>query len=225
MIMDPNWRLKSLYWIKDAYGNRIKFQPNWAQQEIMNDPHNFEIVLKCRQIGMTTFYALRSLDKVLWNDNWQEGIIAQTIDDTSRIFKDKLKFAFDNIDPRLRPLFKIVGDSAKELAFSHGSSIRVGTSLRSATLQGLHISEFGKICARDPERAREIVTGSLNTVHEGQTIVIESTAEGNQGYFKDMFERAWEHEKSGKPFGPFDFKPRFFPWWKHPEYRLKSPQN
>jgi hypothetical protein len=165
---------------------------------------------------MTTFYALRSLDKVLWTDNHQAGIIAQTLDDTSRIFRDKLKYAFDNLDPRLRPFFKIVSDSTKELAFSHGSSIRVGTSLRSSTLQDLHISEFGKICAKDPERAREVVTGALNTVHAGQNIVIESTAEGREGYFYDMCQRA--ESLIGKPLGPMDYKFRFFPWWKHPDY-------
>lgn len=171
---------------------------------------------------MTTFYALRSLDRVLWQDNWQAGIVAQTLDDTSKIFKDKLKYAFDNIDPRLRPFFKIIGDSAKELAFSHGSSIRVGTSLRSSTLQDLHISEFGKICAKDPERAREIITGSLNTIHAGQNIVIESTAEGREGYFYEMCNRA---EKIQEPLGVFDFKFRFFPWHKHPEYKLGDVQS
>lgn len=170
---------------------------------------------------MTTFYALRSLDRVLWQDNWQAGIVAQTLDDTSKIFKDKLKYAFDHIPPAYRPFFKIIGDSAKELAFSHGSSIRVGTSLRSSTLQDLHISEFGKICAKDPERAREIITGSLNTIHAGQNIVIESTAEGREGYFYDMCNRA---EKLQDPLGIFDFKFRFFPWHKHPEYKLDHVQ-
>lgn len=170
---------------------------------------------------MTTFYALRSLDRVLWTNNWQAGIVAQTLDDTSRIFKDKLKYAFDHIPAPYRPFFKIIGDSAKELAFSHGSSIRVGTSLRSSTLQDLHISEFGKICAKDPERAREIITGSLNTIHAGQNIVIESTAEGREGYFYDMCVRA---EKLKDPLGIFDFKFRFFPWHKHSEYQLHDVQ-
>ena len=51
----------------------------------------------------------------------------------------------------------------------------------------LHISEFGKVCARFPEKAKEIVTGGINTIHSGSFVFIESTAEGNQGYFKDFF--------------------------------------
>lgn len=196
---------------------------NWAQRELYDSLHTCEIVLKCRQIGITTFFAILLLDQVLWNDNVSAGIIAQTIDDTKSIFQDKLKYAFDHLHPALRPLFKVVGDSAKELAFSHGSIIRVGTSLRGSTLQWLHISEFGKICAKDPEKAREIMTGSLQTVHTGQHVFIESTAEGKEGYFYELCKAALQRVKNNETLGPLDFKPRFFPWYKHFQYRLESP--
>ena len=193
---------------------------NWAQCELFETLHTSEIVLKCRQIGITTFFALFLLDNVLWKDNLQAGIIAQTLDDSQSIFQDKLKYAFDNLHPSIRPLFKTKGDSAKELGFSHGSVIRVGTSLRGSTLQYLHISEFGKICAKYPDRAREIITGSLNTVHAGQSIYIESTAEGKEGYFYEMCQKA--QEKVGKKLSPLDFKFRFFGWQRHPEYILND---
>jgi hypothetical protein len=45
----------------------------------------------------------------------------------------------------------------------------------------LHVSEFGNICAQAPEKAREIVTGALNMVEAAQFVVIESTAEGQEG--------------------------------------------
>ena len=37
-------------------------------------------------------------------------------------------------------------------------------SARSGTLQRLHVSEFGKICAQYPKKAREIVTGAFPAV-------------------------------------------------------------
>lgn len=194
---------------------------NWAQKEIYEGLHNFDIILKARQLGITTFFCIYLLDQVLWGSNIQAGIIAHTLDDAQNIFQDKLKYAFDQLHPNLRKLFRTVGDSAKELAFSHGSIIRVGTSLRSSTLQYLHISEFGKICAKYPERAREIITGSLNTVHTGNHIFIESTAEGKEGAFFDLCKNAQEK----KELGPLDFKFFFFPWWKHPEYTIGIPVN
>lgn len=193
---------------------------NWAQRELFSGLHTCNIILKARQLGITTFFCILLLDQVLWNDNQQCGIVAHTLNDTQSIFVDKLKFAFDNLHPAIRPLFKVQGDSAKELSFSHGSVIRVGTSLRSSTLNMLHVSEFGKICAKYPEKAREIITGALQTVHVGQSIFIESTAEGREGAYHDMWQRAWTHHLSGKPYGELDFKPFFFSWWRESSYTL-----
>jgi len=157
---------------------------------------------------------------VLWEPNVHAGIIAHTQDDASSIFKDKLKFAFEQLHPNLRKLFRTVGDSARELSFSHGSTIRVGTSLRSSTLQHLHISEFGKICAKYPEKAREVISGALNTLAVGQNCTIESTAEGKEGYFYDMCQEAFKNKKSGKKLSPLDYSAFFFPWWKEPSYSM-----
>lgn len=212
--------MNNLYWIKNKEGKRVKFELNWAQKELFDDPHPNKIVLKARQLGITTYCCLDSLDHVLWEEDQQCGIIAHTRDDASNIFKDKLKYAFDSLHPELRPYFRISGDSAAELAFSHASLIRVGTSLRSSTLQILHISEFGKICAKYPEKATEVVSGALQTVHIGQKITIESTAEGKEGYFHDMWQIAWKTFTTTKEFGPLDYKPFFFPWWKEAEYTI-----
>jgi len=221
---DQKWRLNNLYSIKDPYGNKIIFRPNWAQQDLLKNLHNCNIVLKARQLGITTFFCIYLLDQVLWNDNTQAGIIAHTLDDAQNIFVDKLKFAFDNLHPAIRPLFRAVGDSAKELSFSHGSVIRVGTSLRSSTLQYLHISEFGKICAKYPEKAREVITGALNTLHPGQFVVIESTAEGREGAYYEMTQTAFRRKHAEGLFGDMDFYPFFFPWHLHPTYILNEPQ-
>ena len=173
----------------------------------------------------TTLFCIYLLDQVLWNDNVQAGIIAHTLDDAQNIFVDKLKFAFDNLHPALRALFRTVGDSAKELSFTHGSVIRVGTSLRSSTLQFLHVSEFGKICAKYPEKAREVITGALNTIHPGQFVIIESTAEGREGAYFELCDEAFRKERMKEKFGSMDFHPFFFPWWKHPSYILDEPQD
>ena len=224
-LKDKKWRLHNLYWIKDKEGKKIKFKPNWAQQELLSGLHTCNVILKARQLGITTFFCIYLLDQVLWailegKDTINAGIIAHTLSDSQSIFVDKLKFTFDHLHPALRSLFRPVGDSAKELRFAHGSTIRVGTSLRSSTLNYLHISEMGKICAKYPEKAREIVSGALQTLAPGQNCFIESTAEGNEGFYKELCDKSFLHEKSGKPWGPLDFKPFFFPWWKNSTYSL-----
>jgi hypothetical protein len=113
-----------------------------------------------------------------------------------------------------------VNDSQTELVLSNGSQVYVGASMRSTTLQLLHVSEFGKICARYPEKAREIVTGALNTIHAGQWIFVESTAEGRSGAFYELCERAQKTALEGRPLSKLDFRFHFYPWWKDARNRL-----
>lgn len=196
---------------------------NWAQQELWKNKHNFNLVLKARQLGISTYFCIVALDSVLFQSNFQAGIIAHTLDDATFIFEDKLKYAYDQIRPDVKAMFKKVGDSAKELAFSHSSVIRVGTSLRSATNNFLHISEFGKICAKYPDRAREVVSGAFNTVPVGGYLSIESTAEGKEGRFYEMVHAAREKERKGEPLSSVDFKFHFFPWWREDRYTIGVP--
>ena len=63
-------------------------------------------------------------------------------------------------------------------------------SLRSGTLQYLHVSEYGKICAKFPDKAREVRTGALNTVDKNGIVFIESTAEGQDGHFFELCQAA-----------------------------------
>ena len=216
------WRLNNLYFIKDKEGNKVRFKPNWAQKELLACKHPCQIILKARQLGITTFYCIKLLDHVLWENFTHCGIIAHTLADAQSLFVDKLKFTFDHLHPALRACFRTVGDSAKELRFSHGSTIRVGTSLRSSTLNHLHISELGKISIKYPEKAREIVTGALQTISPGQHCYVESTAEGSTGVYYDMCMEALKLQQNNVKLNPLDYDFFFFPWFREPAYILNS---
>lgn len=219
---DQWWRLNNLYKIQDAHGQCVQFKPNWAQESLYRNLHYFNVVLKARQLGFSTFILIYLLDSCLFNSNQSAGVIADTRDNAEELFKNKVKFAYDNLPEFIKAKITSTTDSAKKLEFSNGSSIRVGTSLRGGTFQKLHISEYGKIAARYPEKAIEIKTGALNTVHAGQQIFIESTAEGQQGEFFDITERARKLNTLGKELTPLDPKFFFFPWFNHPDYKLSS---
>jgi len=210
-LSDPLWRLNHLYWIIDKAGNKSRFQLNWAQEQLYQDMWYCNIILKSRQIGISTFVCLLFLDRCLFNSNLHAGIIAHTREDAEVMFR-RVKFAYDSLPAELKALRSINTDNARELQLSNGSSLRVGTSMRSSTLQLLHISEFGKICAKYPEKAREIITGSLNALAPGQYVFIESTAEGREGYFYEMCKEAQKLKDSGAKLTPLDFKMHFYPW-------------
>lgn len=215
---DREWRLSNLYWIKDKSGNKIKFKPNWAQRNLYDNRHYFNVILKARQLGFTTFIMIYFLDACLFNSNHSAGVIAHNLDDAQKLFRDKIKFAYDSLHPAIKEIRPARSDSARTLEFSNGSSIYVGTSLRGGTNQKLLVSEYGKISAKYPEKAKEIKTGALNTVEAGQQIFVESTAEGKVGEFWDLCERARKLKDSGKKLARLEPKAFFFAWYRNPEY-------
>ena len=220
-LSDPKWRLNNLYFIVDKRGSQILFRLNWAQEELYANMWYCNLILKARQLGVSTFVCLLFLDRCLFNSNVSAGIICHTLEDAQQMFR-RVKFAYDSLPEGLRKLISADNDTAQMLKFSNGSSLRVGTSLRSSTFQYLHISEFGKLCSRYPEKAREVVTGSLNTLSAGQYCFIESTAEGRDGAFFDMVCRSRAIQEMQGKLTPLDFRFFFFPWYKCPEYCLRD---
>lgn len=223
LLSDRWWRLNNLYYIKDKGGRKALFRPNRFQKQLYEGLWYFSIIPKARQLGITTFFAILYLDAVLFEANQTARIIAHDHAAMREIFHDKVKFAWQNLPEWLKEeIGESVTDSKTELSFGNGSRISVGTSSRGGVVQFLHISEFGKIAAKFPEKAREIVTGSINSVEQGNVVTMESTAEGASGYFYDYVMEAHKKQLAGTELTPLDFKLFFFPWHENPEYRLSE---
>lgn len=208
------------YDIMSKDGTQIPFRMNADQERFITERHGLDIVLKARQKGFTTVIQLDMLDDCLFNDNIASGVIAHNLKDAQSFFRDKIKFAYDRLPLVFRQYRSAEQDAADSLRFNNGSSIRVGTSLRSGTLQNLHVSEYGKLCAKFPEKAREVKSGAFNTVQAGQRITVESTAEGHAGHFYELTSAARKKQQSGSDLTPLDFKFHFAPWYTSPEYVL-----
>jgi hypothetical protein len=210
------------YRIKDKAGKEVQFRMNADQERFIAERHGLDIVLKARQKGFTTVIQLEMLDDCLFIPNTAAGVIAHNLTDAEAFFSDKIKFAYDGLPVEFRELVPATSDTVRSLKFGNGSSIRVGTSLRSGTLQRLHVSEYGKLCAKFPEKAREVKAGAFNTVAVGQQIVVESTAEGHAGHFYEITKAAQDKKAKGDELTALDFKFHFAPWWTSPEYVLED---
>ena len=230
-LKDAMWRICSgaIYRIliksADAENGQtnIPFKPNRAQLRLIARLHNRNLILKARQLGFTTLVAILWLDHALFCKDQRCGIIAQDRDAAEAIFRDKVKFAYINLPQPLRAAMPLERDSASELLFAHNnSSIRVATSMRSGTIHRLHISEFGKICAKFPDKAAEVITGSLPAVPLDGISIIESTAEGQGGGFHDMTKRAQALDEQGAELTQRDYRFHFFAWWDNPEYVMPA---
>lgn len=218
---DRNWRLNNLYFIQDEKGQRVKFRMNRVQRRLYTTLWYLNLVLKSRQHGVTTFLCILFLDMCLFNDNVSAGVIADNLNDAKKFFDQKIYYAYKNLPEQLRAEIGLITDTSLELVFTNDSRISTGVSLRSGTCQYLHISEFGKVCAKHPEKAREIVTGALNTVHVGHYVFIESTAEGRSGYFFDFCQEAQKRQTEGRAPTKLEYKLHFFGWHQDPKNRLE----
>ena len=215
-LSDPEWRVFSgcLYKIMikgdddEADSIVVPFKPNWAQRRIIERLWHRNIILKARQLGFTTLIAILWLEHALFNANQRCGIVAQDRDTAESIFRDKVKFAYENLPEDLRQRYPLAKDSASELLFAHNnSSIRVATSLRGGTIHRLHVSEFGKICALYPLKAAEVITGSI--------------PEGRTGEFFDLTMRAQAlHHSVSEPMTERDYRFHFYAWWQEPLYSM-----
>ena len=81
LLNDPLWRLNNLYRIIDKSGNKSLFKLNWAQEHLYQDMWYCNLILKARQLGISTFISLLFLDRCLFNSNQHAGIIAHTRED------------------------------------------------------------------------------------------------------------------------------------------------
>lgn len=219
---DQLWRLNNRYKIIDPMGQQVTFKMNEPQARLYRDFHYLNVIPKARQMGFSTFIDILGLDFAVHFPNVAVGIIAHTREDAEKIFKTKVKYPYDNLPDKVKEQAKSTQDSARCLSFSNGSRIEVGTSLRGGTYNFLHISEFGKICAKFPDKADEIVSGALNTVAPGNYIFIESTTEGAEGFFYEIVREAEEAAIKGNKLSPLEFKLHFFPWWEHGPYRMEG---
>jgi hypothetical protein len=231
-LADPWWRLTSgqLYkiMIKGDNGEEslvIPFIPKEAQLNLLNNLHTRNDILKARQLGFTTVIQIFFLDCCLFRENVRAATIAQSEDAAKKIFRDKLRFAYDNLPASLREAMPLKVENTSELVFAHNNSgIEVATSVRSGTKHYLHISEFGKICAKFPERADEVITGSIPAVPTNGMVFIESTAEGQDGHFYKITKRAEDLALTGKKLNPKDYKLHFYPWHGEKAY-VTDPSN
>lgn len=220
-LRDPYWRIRNLYYIKDKEGKTILFRPNDVQDEFIKNIWFRNVIPKARQRGFSTVVQLLWLDTCLFNENIGAAIIAQDIDTAKAIRDEKIKFAYDRLPEVIRKMVPIKTDNVTKICWANGSFLVVALSARGLTLQRLHVSEYGKICAKYPDKAREIQTGAFPSVGQNGIIVVESTAEGNEGPFYEMVQDAKALQDSKKQLAKMDYRLHFASWWDADDYEAE----
>lgn len=210
----PSYRLNNLYRIIDRNGKDVDFKLNPIQTHVLDNIHKRNLILKARQLGMSTFSVLYLLDQCIWTPNLSAGIVSYSLEHAQHIFKRIIGHALKYLPKWLH--VEIINQSAKEITFANGSMLRVDTTLRGGAYQLVLVSEFGKTCARSPQKAEEVVTGTLNTLSQEGTVIIESTGEGNDGFFAEMVTQA--AQRGNHNLSPLDYHLFFYPWYLESSY-------
>lgn len=203
-------RVRNLYRVRDKLtAKAVFFLPNEPQDNFMKTRKGRDISLKTRQVGMTTQSTVRGLDKTLWDENMQSGIMAHLQTVVKTIFEDLVKFTYDWFKRDWGDFYAPVekADSASALSFSEdglgrplNSSMRVLFDFRGKTVNFLHVSEAAFI---DNKR----LLGSLQAVPISGEIVLESTPNGRGGDFYNQ----WQNHKKLGSLAPY--KGHFVPWF------------
>src|SRR5258706_618036 len=196
--------------IRDKQGALIKLAPNRAQQEYERGVARQNIVLKARQVGISTWIAARFFLATITRPGTVSVQVAHDLSAAQQIFRIVHRFVA-NLPEEMRPgALETSRANVRQLVFTHlDSEYRVETAAdrdagRGLTITNLHCSEV----ARWPGDAAETLAGLRAAVAPHGEIVLESTPNGAAGCFYDEWQRA---EETGTA-------RHFFPWWFEPGY-------
>lgn len=203
--------------IRERSGNLIDFDLNAAQRRYANDRSRRNIILKARQLGMTTYIAARFFLLTMLREGVTTLQVAHSEESAQRIFRIVRRF-YDTLYPDLRAEVHTGPANVRELAFTQiDSRYLVDTAGnrnvgRGLTIHNLHASEV----ALWPGDPRETMAALLAAVVPDGQVDVESTLNGVGGYFHSE----WLRAKSGEPDA---LTPHFFPWWMEPAYSINLP--
>lgn len=193
----------------------VPFIMNDEQKEFDKGAGRFNIILKARQLGFTTYSRCKMLYSAIRHPNTAYIIVSHNSELSKKIFKD-LKFSYKNLPHKEFAEYgifpKVVKDNRGEFELSNGSRIIIATasggdSISGYTFEMIHFSEFAKFKEGDENQQELLATANPALAKNSDAkIIIESTAMGHN-YFYELFMKAWKNKNSGSVWKPF-----FYSW-------------
>lgn len=211
-VGNKRWRLEYLYKIRDKARKTVNLVFNPLQDLYWKSRTSRDFILKARKIGFSTFCLLDDLDDTIANENFTAFIMAHRKEDVQKLFQI-IHFAYDHMPGEFKPVADYYNKN--ELFFKdRNSRIYVGMEARSDLVNKLHVSEFAFL-----EDTQKKIAASFEAVPAEGSIVLETTPNGVGGYAYELYQEAAGY-KEPEEGGVCEFKAHFFPWFKHPEYRM-----
>ena len=204
---DPTYFMREYVKIQHPNRGTIPFDLYPFQESTLKefDLHRYILILKSRQLGVTTLIAAYALWLSIFNSD-KNILIISIKQEVSKEIVTKVRFANDHLPSWLR--VKEVTNNHMSLRFENGSQISATSSAkdagRSKALSLLIIDEAAFI-----DEAESIWNSSYNTLSTGGKAIILSTPNGVGNWFHKMWINA-ERKKN-------DFFILKLHWSLHPE--------
>lgn len=201
---------EELLQVRDREGSLTPLKANAVQLALERNRAQKNIVLKARQMGITTWVAARFFLKTITARGVLTVQVAQTREAAEGIFRMVQRF-WECLPALLRegPLRRSRANVGQMRFPELDSEFRILSAGdegvgRGLTIQNLHCSEV----SRWPGDVRETLAGLRAALAPRSEMTMESTPNGAYGGFYEEWQRA---EENGT-------KRHFFPWWKEESY-------
>ena len=205
---DPVYFIDNYARISHPLEGLIPFKLYPFQRELLKDfnDHRFNVILKARQLGISTTTAAYVAWMMLFHRNKNILVIATKFQTAGNLVK-KVKHIIKNLPPWLQ-IANIDIDNRASFVLSNGSEITAsstsGDAGRSEALSLLVIDEAAHVEGLD-----ELWTGLYPTLSTGGRCIALSTPNGVGNWFHQAYVDA-EQEQN-------DFFPTTLPWEVHPD--------
>lgn len=232
------WLISSLLRIRNKHGQLVPLVPNAAQLAYDRECKARNIVLKARQLGLTTWIAARYFISAITHPGTVCVQVAHDQRSAEEIFRIVHRF-LENLPPFLsegscgdgrlgrlaRPgALSPSRSNVRQIVFpALDSEYRVESAAdsnagRGLTIHHLHCSEVARwngssssrsnFASMNVDGGEEVLAALRAAVPPDGEIVLESTPNGAGGIFYEEWQRAPET----------GYQQHFFPWWVEPSY-------
>lgn len=215
---DENYWATRYAYICDEKGDILKFSPRESQKVFDSVVARFEdlevaielLVLKARQVGISTRVALKFLHRLLFLQHVQ-AVMASVKAEKSELIGRILNICYDR-----QPWWLVPAQTGerigKRMEFANGSVLSIQSGMQATgiaqgwTPTSIHISELADI----PNPKKTIEEGLIPATHPTRKLlqIHEGTGGGNTGWLADT----WRAAKEDFPRGLARFCPTFISW-------------
>lgn len=203
----PAHFMKKYCYIQHPQRGRITFNLYPFQEKVLNlwKDNPYSIVLKSRQLGISTLFASYSLWLMLFHKD-KNVLCLATNQETAKNMVTKVRFMYDNLPSWLK--VKEIENNRLSLKLVNGSQIKAKSSntdaARSEAVSLLVVDEAAFV-----DNIAETWASAQQTLATGGGAIILSTPNGTGNWFHQTWVRAEASEN--------DFLPIKLPWYVHPE--------